>query len=489
MKNITEQQILSMAPNAAAASNGRKIAAGGGFVRLFKSADDTFFMGECKGSGKNPYITSADYIDPDKPVYRCSCPSRQFPCKHSLALMYEMMSGKPFEICEIPEDILKKRGKIAAKTAPEKSPEELTPEEKEKLKKKKASSAKTAQNAKKKKLQKQLEGLELCKKVIDGLISAGLGTMGGTSMASYQDISKQLGDYYLNGPQKLLNRLIIEIEAFRKDGDEAHYDNAIDIIEKLGTLIKKSRAYIDEKLESGNFAPDDSVLYEELGEAWKISELEAAGKCMKNVRLAQLAFWVSYDEGAREYVDTGAWLELSEGKIYLTKNFRPVKSLKYIKADDTVFGAADVPDMAIYPGEGNVRVRWENAAVNGLSQKDYEKIRSLASPSVVKEEKEIKNLLKNSLQSPILFRLMEFEKIGRVGGDIILKQSCGDTLTLKDFPELEETLERLEILPREVLENGVMLCGFFYDRNSRRLCAQPISIVPENENTVIRLLY
>ena len=308
-------------------------------------------------------------------------------------------------------------------------------------------------------------------------------------MASYQDISKQLGDYYLNGPQKLLNRLIIEIEAFRKDGDEAHYDNAIDIIEKLGTLIKKSRAYIDEKLESGNFAPDDSVLYEELGEAWKISELEAAGKCMKNVRLAQLAFWVSYDEGAREYVDTGAWLELSEGKIYLTKNFRPVKSLKYIKADDTVFGAADVPDMAIYPGEGNVRVRWENAAVNGLSQKDYEKIRSLASPSVVKEEKEIKNLLKNSLQSPILFRLMEFEKIGRVGGDIILKQSCGDTLTLKDFPELEETLERLEILPSKVLENGVMLCGFFYDRNSRRLCAQPISIVPENENTVIRLLY
>ena len=148
-----------------------------------------------------------------------------------------------------------------------------------------------------------------------------------------------------------------------------------------------------------------------------------------------------------------------------------------------------MPDMAIYPGEGNVRVRWENAAVNGLSQKDYEKIRSLASPSVVKEEKEIKNLLKNSLQSPILFRLMEFEKIGRVGGDIILKQSCGDTLTLKDFPELEETLERLEILPSKVLENGVMLCGFFYDRNSRRLCAQPISIVPENENTVIRLLY
>lgn len=493
MKNITEQQILSLAPNAAAAANGKKIASGGGFLRLFKSADDTFFMGECKGSGKNPYITSADYVDPEKPVYRCSCPSRQFPCKHSLALMYEMMNDKPFEPCEIPEDILKKRAKIAAKNAPEAPEAELAPEEAEKREKKKASAAKTALNAKKKKLQKQLEGLELCKKALDDLISAGLGTMGGTSVANYKNISKQLGDYYLNGPQRLLNSLIIEIEAFHKDGKEIHCDNAIDIIEKLGTLIKKSRAYINEKLESGNIAPEDNVLYEELGEAWKISELEAIGKCEKNVRLAQLAFWVSYDEGAKEYTDTGAWLELSEGKVYLTKNYRPVKSLKYIKADDTVFGAADVPSMAVYPGEGNVRVRWDGGSVNELTEKDYDKIRSLASPSVTKEEKEIKNLLKNSLQSPILFKLIEFREIGKINGSFALRQSCGDILALKDFPELKAellgTVERLEILPRAALENGAILCGFFYDSESRKLCAQPISIIPKNENTVVRLLY
>lgn len=490
MKNITEQQILALAPNPAAASNGKKISKSGGFVKLCKSADDTFFMGECKGSGKNPYVTSADYIDPAKPVFRCSCPSRQFPCKHSLGLMYEMMSDKTFEMCEIPEDIVRKRSKIAAKNAPEKAPEELTPEEAAKLEKKKAAAAKTAKKAKSAKLAKQLEGLELCEKAIKELISAGLGTMGGTSLSTYRSISKQLGDYYLIGPQRLLNKLIFEITAFQTDNKEIHYDNAIDVIEKLYTLIKKSRAYINAKLESGDPSPDDDILYEELGGAWKISELEALGKCEKNARLAQLSFWVTFDEGRKEYIDTGVWLDLNSSKVYLTKNYRPLKSLKYVKADDTVFGAMNVPSMAVYPGEGNVRVRWDGAEFSELTEDDFAKIRARAVKSINADSKEIKNLLKNAMQSPILFKVVEFAKIGRIGESLVLKQSCGDTVTLLDCPELEPTSERLSILPNAgLLENGVMLCGFWYDAASRWICAQPLAIVPNGENSIIRLLY
>lgn len=71
MREINEQQILALAPNAAAASNGKKISQKGGFVKLERSEDDTFYMGECTGSGKSNYITSADYIDENNPVYRC----------------------------------------------------------------------------------------------------------------------------------------------------------------------------------------------------------------------------------------------------------------------------------------------------------------------------------------------------------------------------------------------------------------------------------
>ena len=117
MREISEQFIAALAANASALNNARKISQKGGFVKLFCSGDDTFYMGECAGSGKSNYISSADFIQEESPVFRCSCPSRQFPCKHSLALLFEINSGKEFGLCEIPEDIIKKRQKKEARAA------------------------------------------------------------------------------------------------------------------------------------------------------------------------------------------------------------------------------------------------------------------------------------------------------------------------------------------------------------------------------------
>lgn len=488
MKNITEQLILSLAPNPAAASNGKKISNSGGFVKLCRSADDTFFTGECKGSGKNPYITSADYIDENHPVFRCSCPSRQFPCKHSLGLMYEMMSDKAFEVCEIPEDILSKRAKIAAKAA--KATNEDAPEDAEKAEKKKASAKKTSNSAKIKKLKKQLEGLELCEKAIKELISAGLGTMGGASLSNYQELSKQFGDYYLIGIQRLFNRLIIEITEYQKDNLEQHYDNAIDVLEKLNSLIKKSRKYITEKIENDDPASDDTPLYEELGGNWKLVELEAVGKCEKDARLTQLSFNVAYDEARKEFIDTGVWVDLKNGKIFQTKNFRPLKSLKHVKADDSVFGAVNVPSMAVYPGDGNVRVRWDNAEFTGLCDDDFKKLRSFAANSVKNEIKSIRNFLQNAMSSPVIYKLVAFSEIGKIGDKTVLKTKGGDSLALCDFSEFEPTTDKIEALPGEkFLKNGVMLCGFHYNLEERKIAAQPLCIIPDSENSVVRLLY
>ena len=81
---LTEQFILLQAPNPAAAENGRKLSRGGKFSGLCRSADGTLVWGACAGSGKTPYRVSVDWTDPQAPVCRCSCPSRQFPCKHAL---------------------------------------------------------------------------------------------------------------------------------------------------------------------------------------------------------------------------------------------------------------------------------------------------------------------------------------------------------------------------------------------------------------------
>ena len=171
MRTVNEQEITMAAPNLNAVANARKISSTGGFVVRKRSADDTFYMGECKGSGKNNYVVSVDYIDDASPVFRCSCPSRQFPCKHSLALLFEMAAGKEFEICEIPQDILDKREKKDAREAKKQAGDVKKPASER--------SAKAAKAARAKKIRKQLEGLALLKQLTDQLMNWGLGEKGG----------------------------------------------------------------------------------------------------------------------------------------------------------------------------------------------------------------------------------------------------------------------------------------------------------------------
>ncbi len=500
MRQITEAQILALAPNPAAAGNGKKISQKGGFVRLERSADESFYLGECQGSGKSNYITTADFIEPDAPVFRCSCPSRQFPCKHSLALLYEMMAQKAFQTCEIPEDILKKREKKQAKVAKSREAEAEGGQDNSGenaaggegvskeggAKGKKVSSAGKAARTRKRK--KQLEGLDLAERMLGELMAAGLGAMGGTALASYRQLSKQLGDYYLPGPQRILNRLILEMEASQKDQEEFHYDNALEELEKLRALIKKSRLYLREKVENGEDGPDNSPLYEELGGVWRLSELEEAGNCSRDVRLVQLSFHVEYDEARREYIDIGCWADVSSGEISLTCNYRPVKALKYVKSEDSIFGAAQVGAAMRYPGEGNRRIRWDHAAITQVTKEDRRALRALASRSIAAEAKAAKNLLKDALADPVYYRLIAFERIGRTDAGLVLQDEKKDTILLGDFLEKERTTDRLALLPDgRFLEGQVLLGGFYYDRKARRLMLWPHSIVAEEG--IIRLLY
>lgn len=72
--------------------------------------------GECQGSGSKPYQTQVDLTDI---AFKCSCPSRKFPCKHGLGLML-LHSRQPglFTQKEMPawvSDWINKRGEKAEK--------------------------------------------------------------------------------------------------------------------------------------------------------------------------------------------------------------------------------------------------------------------------------------------------------------------------------------------------------------------------------------
>jgi SWIM zinc finger len=83
----TPERILALAPDSSSASAGRGLANKKNWGNLGKT--DTAIWGECQGSGKNPYQTR---IDPLEPAFKCSCPSRKFPCKHGLGLFLLLQS-------------------------------------------------------------------------------------------------------------------------------------------------------------------------------------------------------------------------------------------------------------------------------------------------------------------------------------------------------------------------------------------------------------
>lgn len=95
----TAQQVDAMAPDSASISNGKKLSAPAKWQTL--GMDDQFLWGEIKGSGKKPYQAC---IDTSEPAFKCSCPSRKFPCKHALAVAYIFVdSPSAFSESPMPE--------------------------------------------------------------------------------------------------------------------------------------------------------------------------------------------------------------------------------------------------------------------------------------------------------------------------------------------------------------------------------------------------
>lgn len=81
--NLTEEQITQLAPDAASVKAGKGLANRTKWVLLEHS--DRAIWGHCQGSGKTPYQT---VVDTKNIAFKCSCPSRKFPCKHGLGLLF-----------------------------------------------------------------------------------------------------------------------------------------------------------------------------------------------------------------------------------------------------------------------------------------------------------------------------------------------------------------------------------------------------------------
>jgi len=90
--SITTSDIENLAPDQASLKAASKLMKTSKWPLLAKEkSENGLVWGECQGSGANPYRT---VVNIDDHGYKCTCPSRKFPCKHALALMWMYAEGQ-----------------------------------------------------------------------------------------------------------------------------------------------------------------------------------------------------------------------------------------------------------------------------------------------------------------------------------------------------------------------------------------------------------
>jgi SWIM zinc finger len=117
--SLTLERIEGLAPDQASLAAARKLLKPSSWPTLAEG--EGLVWGECQGSGATPYRVVVNEADAG---YKCTCPSRKFPCKHTLALMW-MRAGKsaafaPAAVPDWVKDWLsRRRGTSTAASKPE----------------------------------------------------------------------------------------------------------------------------------------------------------------------------------------------------------------------------------------------------------------------------------------------------------------------------------------------------------------------------------
>ena len=488
---LTKAMVEQMAVNDSAFSNGRKLAEKGSFTNLKKTQDGKFHWGLCKGSGKTPYETSVDTSDETKmPVCRCSCPSRQFPCKHGIALMLLMADGAEFTEDTLPEELAEKKAKAEER-------EMKKAAKADKPKKKTAASAKAAE----KKAEKQLEGLLMARKMVDELMTAGLATLTGTSRSKFTDLATELYNYGLPGPQLIFNRIAESMESLedntgKADNEEkkrAVYASTLKLLIKLNTIIKKGKAFLEKKIAGKDFEVNDDILFEELGGIWKLDELEKINSLKENARLIELSFETVDDKVKGEVIEKSYCADLDTKEICVVVNMVPKKARAKMKSSDSCFEMILIPKMYKYPGTS--RVRWDNFTTSPLTDEDRLSLISCAEESFSAAEKKFKNHIKNTLHEKELAMILPLSKIGKVGDGLFIDDGKGGRIQIEDAPEengsssdmcgTEQLEKSLRYFPVDLESAKAVFGKMFYNRRTKTIQFQIHSFI--TKEAVVRL--
>jgi hypothetical protein len=120
---LSLENVEALAPDQSSLDSARKLLKASSWPAMASNGAGLIW-GECQGSGSTPYRVVVAETDLG---YKCTCPSRKFPCKHSLALIWLRADGKlTFPAAPVPawvsDWLSRRRGPSGAPSSTEDTP-------------------------------------------------------------------------------------------------------------------------------------------------------------------------------------------------------------------------------------------------------------------------------------------------------------------------------------------------------------------------------
>lgn len=321
---LTSESVLALAPDASSVKAARGLLKPGQWPTL--GFDGNAVWGECKGSGSKPYQVEADLSGP---AFKCSCPSRKFPCKHALALLLlRIQQEAAFTRGEAPgwvQEWIDARGKRAAR-------QEQKQENKDQPADPDAAAKREALR-----LKRMASGLDDLERWMCDLIRHGLGQLSGNA-AWQEEAAARMVDAQLPGIAARLRSL--RGIAFSTEGwpgvvlaQLGQMQLLIDAFRHLEALSPEERADVRSAL---GLSPDkDEVLAsgERLSDLWLVLGVSYA----EENKLWRRRVWLRGQASGR----TALLLDFSHGGKHFEQSF--------------VLGSLVDMTLAFYPGAAPLR--------------------------------------------------------------------------------------------------------------------------------------
>ncbi len=329
---------MNFAPNPGTATRGKKLATPSKWLATHRTA--RALWGLAKGSGKNPYKV---VIDLHGPAYKCSCPSREFPCKHALGLfIFATQSPDNLKEDAVPswgQEWLDKRGAKATKVEPEtkeKSEDELIKE------------AANKKKQEEKKKTDRLAGLNDLEPWLFDLLREGLASSEGRPQDFWDTMAARAEDAQLKGFRDPIKTIPELIQNHPKWPEELCY--------RLGDIYLMANA-----LRKSEQLPPD---------LWDEVNTRAGNKISKkNLRL---------EDGIKdEWTVLGQISGDEEGLQFRRVWLRGSRTKRYALILDFVFGYAGFEEyfkvggqfegeMVYYPGKNQLRALKKSSGAVGV---------------------------------------------------------------------------------------------------------------------------